>query len=60
MTLFERLNRASVMSQIKGATRRCQKCKHPTNGEEALIDGQWWCHPCADGENRPLKGEATS
>lgn len=28
--------------------RRCQKCGSPTKGEEALVDGQCWCHPCAD------------
>ena len=26
----------------------CQKCGAPTNGEEALVDGQIWCHSCAD------------
>jgi hypothetical protein len=26
----------------------CQKCGTPTNGKEALVDGQIWCHPCAD------------
>jgi formylmethanofuran dehydrogenase subunit E len=28
--------------------RRCQKCGAPTGGEEAFVDGQIWCHPCAD------------
>jgi hypothetical protein len=28
--------------------RRCQKCGETTKGEEALVDGQIWCHPCAD------------
>lgn len=30
--------------------RRCQKCGCPTRGEEALVDWQTWCHPCADSE----------
>jgi len=28
--------------------RRCQKCNALTGGEEAYVDGQIWCHPCAD------------
>ena len=28
--------------------RRCQKCGVSTKGEEALVGGQIWCHPCAD------------
>lgn len=28
--------------------RRCQKCGQPTKSEEALVEGQSWCHPCAD------------
>lgn len=28
--------------------RHCQKCGETTKGEEALVDGQIWCHPCAD------------
>ncbi|MCK1445393.1 hypothetical protein IVB43_23700 [Bradyrhizobium sp. 48] len=28
--------------------RRCQKCGQTTKGEEAYVDGQIWCHPCAD------------
>lgn len=27
----------------------CQKCSMPMNGEEAYVDGQYWCHSCADG-----------
>jgi len=30
--------------------RRCQKCWCATNGEEAIVDGQVWCHPCADAD----------
>jgi hypothetical protein len=26
----------------------CAKCGSETNGEAALVDGQVWCHPCAD------------
>lgn len=34
---------------IHGTTeRRCQKCGAETGGEEAWVDGQIWCHPCAD------------
>lgn len=29
----------------------CQRCFAPMNGEEALVDGQYWCHPCADAHN---------
>lgn len=28
--------------------RHCKKCGAATNGEEAYVDGQIWCHPCAD------------
>lgn len=28
--------------------QRCQKCGCETKGEEAWVDGQIWCHPCAD------------
>ncbi|MCK1459121.1 hypothetical protein IVB34_12215 [Bradyrhizobium sp. 2] len=28
--------------------RLCQKCGEPTKSEEALVDDQIWCHPCAD------------
>jgi hypothetical protein len=28
--------------------RRCQKCGTATCGEEAYVDEQFWCHPCAD------------
>jgi hypothetical protein len=27
---------------------KCQKCGALTGGEEAWVDGQIWCHPCAD------------
>lgn len=27
---------------------KCQKCGNFTHGEMALVDGQIWCHPCAD------------
>jgi ribosomal protein S27AE len=33
---------------ILEAERRCQKCGDATKGEEAYVDGQIWCHPCAD------------
>jgi hypothetical protein len=32
----------------RATDHRCQKCGSPTQGEEAWIDGQIWCHPCAD------------
>ena len=32
----------------RATERRCQKCGTPTQGEKAWIDGQIWCHPCAD------------
>src|SRR6185312_17494545 len=35
-------------SGVSSAERHCQKCGTPTQGEEAWIDGQIWCHPCAD------------
>jgi hypothetical protein len=28
--------------------RNCQRCGSPTYGEEAQIEDQYWCHPCAD------------
>lgn len=28
--------------------QQCQNCGSATNGEEAWVDGQIWCHPCAD------------
>jgi len=27
---------------------RCQRCGCETKGEMAWVDGQIWCHPCAD------------
>ena len=27
---------------------RCQKCGESTGREEAYVNGQIWCHPCAD------------
>jgi hypothetical protein len=33
---------------LPACARNCQKCGTPTNGEETLIRGQIWCHPCAD------------
>jgi hypothetical protein len=29
----------------------CAKCGCETKGEAALVDGQIWCHPCADGHS---------
>ncbi len=34
--------------RMKSRARMCQKCGALTKGEEALVDGQTWCHPCAD------------
>lgn len=28
--------------------QRCAKCGRETKGEAALVDGEIWCHPCAD------------
>lgn len=40
-------------------SRKCQKCGEPTKSEEALVDGQIWCHPCADESSQPpTKGDA--
>lgn len=33
--------------------RRCQMCNSPTKGEEAYINGEYWCHPCADAAPAP-------
>jgi hypothetical protein len=30
------------------SAHRCQKCGTSTKGEEVYVDGQIWCHPCAD------------
>lgn len=30
------------------STDRCAKCGCETKGEMAFIDGEIWCHPCAD------------
>jgi hypothetical protein len=36
-------------SAFKAAQERfCQKCGRPTHSEEVWMDGQIWCHPCAD------------
>lgn len=35
-------------ARSENAVRKCQKCGSPTRGEEAWVDGQIWCHPCAD------------
>jgi hypothetical protein len=43
--------------RIHGTTepleRKCQKCGAATGGEEAWIEGQIWCHPCADAVAEP-------
>lgn len=31
------------------STERCAKCGCETKREEALVNGEIWCHPCADG-----------
>ena len=33
---------------LPSTERRCQKCGAETRGEEAFVNGQVWCHPCAD------------
>jgi hypothetical protein len=38
------------------AERRCQKCGCATGGEEAWVDGQIWCHPCADAASPTQQG----
>jgi len=40
--------RALKSSPVSSTNGVCQKCRTPTNGEEAWVDGQIWCHPCAD------------
>ena len=32
----------------KAKARRCQQCGCETKGEEVWVNGQIWCHPCAD------------
>jgi hypothetical protein len=46
---------SKIMQQIartslSSTERRCQKCGIATKGEEALVNGQIWCHPCADAD----------
>jgi hypothetical protein len=36
-------------SSIPSTMRVCAKCGCKTKGEEALVSGEIWCHPCADG-----------
>jgi hypothetical protein len=40
--------------RIHGTTelqeRKCQKCGALTGGEEAWVNEQIWCHPCADAD----------
>lgn len=37
-------------SSVSSSTDRpCAKCGCETKGEAALVDGEIWCHPCADG-----------
>ncbi len=38
-----------VGSPVSSTHRVCAKCGCETKGEEALVDGKIWCHPCADG-----------
>lgn len=33
---------------LQQSERTCHKCGSPTGGEEALVKGEIWCHPCAD------------
>ena len=42
------LTLAEMISSLSSTERRCQKCGIATKGEEALVNGQIWCHPCAD------------
>lgn len=38
-----------ILKPLTGmATTLCQKCGCSTKGEEAWVNDQIWCHPCAD------------
>lgn len=46
-----------ILTPASSVSRLCQKCGTATKGEEAWVDGQIWCHPCADeasAVSRPL------
>lgn len=38
---------------VASTERRCQKCGTETKGEEAWVNDQIWCHPCADAAVSP-------
>ena len=40
-----------------GDVRSCAKCGEPTKSEEAWVDGQIWCHPCADAATGDMGGK---
>lgn len=44
---------------VPSTDRLCAKCRCTTKGEEALVEGEIWCHPCADSapstQNNPDK-----
>lgn len=39
----------ALASPLPSTHSRCPKCGCETKGEAALVSGEVWCHPCADG-----------
>jgi hypothetical protein len=39
---------SEMASSVPSTDSLCAKCGCETKGEAALVDGQIWCHPCAD------------
>ena len=46
--LRKKLNKPMTTRSITRPDHHCQKCGCETKGEEAWINEQIWCHPCAD------------
>jgi Zn finger protein HypA/HybF involved in hydrogenase expression len=46
--------KANVNVNLNLTERHCHNCGQPLNDEEAWVDGEIWCHPCADKRNQQL------
>ena len=48
-----RLEVAALAAQSAAPVGACQKCGALTHSEEAYVNGEIWCHPCADALAKP-------
>lgn len=47
------IERARALCSLPSTEQVCAKCGCETRGEEALVSGEIWCHPCADNADAP-------